>query len=115
MKYFVYLLVSRKYNRLFSYVGITNDLKKRVNLHNSSKGAMSAFILVSFVFISVSIVRNSVSFNKPLIFLFLFLNEDLFLLAEKEVKKIEFQNSNLDKYFPLIKLYDRADIINDLV
>ena len=43
------------------------------------------------------------------------LNEDLFLLAEKEVKKIEFQNSNLDKYFPLIKLYDRADIINDLV
>ena len=39
MKYFVYLLVSRKYNRLFSYVGITNDLKKRVNLHNSSKGA----------------------------------------------------------------------------
>ena len=39
MKYFEYLLVSRKYNRLFSYVGITNDLKKRVNLHNSSKGA----------------------------------------------------------------------------
>ena len=39
MKYFVYLLVSRKYNRLFSYVGVTNDLKKRVNLHNSSKGA----------------------------------------------------------------------------
>ena len=39
MKYFVYLLVSRKYGRLFSYVGITNDLKKRINLHNSSKGA----------------------------------------------------------------------------
>ena len=39
MKYFVYLLVSQKKNRIFSYVGITNDLKKRINLHNSSKGA----------------------------------------------------------------------------
>ena len=34
MKYFVYLLVSRKYCKLFSYVGITNDLKKRIKLHN---------------------------------------------------------------------------------
>ena len=39
MKYFVYLLVSKKYGKIFSYVGITNDLKKRINLHNSSKGA----------------------------------------------------------------------------
>ena len=39
MKYFVYLLISRKHDKLFSYVGITNDLKKRINLHNSSKGA----------------------------------------------------------------------------
>ena len=39
MKYFVYLLVSKKYGRFFSYVGITNNLKKRINLHNSSKGA----------------------------------------------------------------------------
>ena len=39
MKYFVYLLISKKYGRLFSYVGITNDLKKRINLHNLSKGA----------------------------------------------------------------------------
>ena len=39
MKYFVYLLVSKKYGKFFSYVGITNDLKKRINLHNSSKGA----------------------------------------------------------------------------
>ncbi len=43
------------------------------------------------------------------------LNEDLFILAEKEVKKIESQNKNLDKYLPLIKMYDRADIINDIV
>ena len=39
MKYFVYLLVSEKYGKLFSYVGITNDLKRRIDLHNSSKGA----------------------------------------------------------------------------
>ena len=39
MKYFVYLLVSQKYGKLFSYVGFTNNLKKRIALHNSSKGA----------------------------------------------------------------------------
>ena len=40
MSYFVYLIVSKNYkNHLTSYVGYTNDLKKRVNLHNSSKGA----------------------------------------------------------------------------
>ena len=39
MKFFVYLLVSEKYGKLFSYVGITNDLKKRISLHNASKGA----------------------------------------------------------------------------
>ena len=39
MKYFVYLLISKKNNKYFSYVGITNDLKKRISLHNSSKGA----------------------------------------------------------------------------
>ena len=39
MKYFVYLLISKKNGKYFSYVGITNDLKKRISLHNSSKGA----------------------------------------------------------------------------
>ena len=43
------------------------------------------------------------------------LNEDLFLLAEKEVKKIEQEDQNLDKYMSLLKLYDRADILNDIV
>ncbi len=43
------------------------------------------------------------------------LNEDLFILAEKEVKKIELQNKSLKKYMTLLKLYDRADILNDLV
>ena len=43
------------------------------------------------------------------------LNEDLFLLAEKEIKKIELQNQNLNKYMTLLKLYDRADILNDII
>ena len=43
------------------------------------------------------------------------LNEDLFLLADKEVKKLESKNENFAKYMPLLKLYDRADILNDLV
>ncbi len=43
------------------------------------------------------------------------LNEDLFLLAEKEVKKIESDNIDLDKFQSLLKLYDRADILNDIV
>ena len=42
-------------------------------------------------------------------------NEDLFLLAEKEIKRMEHENSDLRKYKPLLKLYDQAEIINDLV
>ena len=43
------------------------------------------------------------------------LNEDLFLLAEKEIKKLELKNQSLNKYTNMLKLYDRADILNDLV
>ena len=39
MKYYVYLIVSSINNKLVSYVGYTNNLKKRLNLHNCSKGA----------------------------------------------------------------------------
>jgi ATP-dependent DNA helicase RecG len=42
-------------------------------------------------------------------------NEDLFLMAEQQIKKIELENTNIDKYKALLKLYDQADIINDLV
>ena len=37
--YFVYLIVTKNKNKLISYVGYTNDLKKRLILHNKSKGA----------------------------------------------------------------------------
>ena len=42
-------------------------------------------------------------------------NSNLFLLAEKEIKRIENNNEDIGKYKPLIKLYDRADIINDII
>ena len=43
------------------------------------------------------------------------INEDLFLLAEEEIRRIESNNENLKQYAPLLKLYDRADILNDIV
>ena len=39
MNYYVYLIVSKVKNRTISYVGYTNNLLKRIALHNSSKGA----------------------------------------------------------------------------
>ena len=43
------------------------------------------------------------------------LHRDLFELAEAEVKKIEINNSSLGNYYNLLKLYDRASIINDII
>ncbi len=40
MPYFVYLILSKFRNKKkVSYVGYTGDLKKRLDLHNSGKGA----------------------------------------------------------------------------
>ena len=39
MKYSVYLIISKKNQRFFTYVGYTNNINKRLSLHNSSKGA----------------------------------------------------------------------------
>ena len=41
-------------------------------------------------------------------------NSDLFLIAEKEMRRIEDSKESIAKFKPLIKLYDRADIINDI-
>ena len=43
------------------------------------------------------------------------LHKDLFELAETEVKKIELNKQNLGEYYKLLKLYDRASIINDII
>tara|TARA_Y100000591_G_scaffold153856_1_gene132429 strand:+ start:327 stop:2375 length:2049 start_codon:yes stop_codon:yes gene_type:complete len=42
-------------------------------------------------------------------------NIELFELAEKEIKEIEINNKDISKYKTLLKLYDQADIINDIV
>ena len=39
MKYFVYLIISKNKQKYLSYVGYTNNLKKRLDKHNTSKGA----------------------------------------------------------------------------
>ena len=41
-------------------------------------------------------------------------NHELFILAEKEIKRIEIEKEDIRKFKPLIKLYDRADVINDI-
>ena len=39
MKHFVYLLISYHKKKLITYVGYTTNIKKRLKLHNTSKGA----------------------------------------------------------------------------
>ena len=39
---------------------------------------------------------------------------DLFKIAEKNIKEIEINESNFAKYDLLIKLFDKADIINEI-
>ena len=39
MNFYIYLLISKSLNRYITYVGYTNNINKRLNLHNSSKGA----------------------------------------------------------------------------
>ena len=39
MTYFVYLIGCYKRNKLTTYVGYTNNLQKRIKLHNKGRGA----------------------------------------------------------------------------
>ena len=39
VNYFVYIIGHKNKSKLTTYVGYTNDLKNRVKLHNSGKGA----------------------------------------------------------------------------
>jgi len=39
MYFFVYLIISKHKDKWISYVGYTKNLKKRISLHNESKGA----------------------------------------------------------------------------
>ena len=42
-------------------------------------------------------------------------NADLFTLGEEEIKRIEKEEIDIKRYKPLLKLYDQADIINDII
>tara|TARA_E500000178_G_scaffold276116_1_gene275009 strand:- start:161 stop:424 length:264 start_codon:yes stop_codon:yes gene_type:complete len=37
--FYVYLIATKRKNKLISYVGFTNNLSKRLKLHNNNKGA----------------------------------------------------------------------------
>ena len=39
MVYFVYMILTKHKSKDISYVGYTNNLEKRLKLHNTSKGA----------------------------------------------------------------------------
>ena len=39
MNFIVYLLISKTKKKYLTYAGFTNNLKKRINLHNTGKGA----------------------------------------------------------------------------
>jgi len=39
MSYFVYVIGNYKNSKLTTYVGFTNNLKKRLSLHNNGRGA----------------------------------------------------------------------------
>ena len=39
MNFYIYLLIAKRLNGYITYVGYTNNINKRLNLHNSSKGA----------------------------------------------------------------------------
>ena len=41
-------------------------------------------------------------------------HEKLFKMAEENIKEIENSNQNFKKYNNLLKLYDKAEIINDI-
>ena len=39
MAYFVYVIATTRESKLTTYVGYTNNLKNRLNLHNTGRGA----------------------------------------------------------------------------
>ena len=39
MSFFVYMILSKQNDKWITYVGYTNNIRNRITLHNSSKGA----------------------------------------------------------------------------
>ena len=67
MCYYVYLIVSKVKNKTISYVGYTKDLKKRLILHNSGKGAkFTRGRLWKLVYSKKYRSKNNIKINKTI-------------------------------------------------
>ena len=92
MTYCVYLLISRHKSRLFSYVGYTKNLKKRLNLHNISQGA------------KYTRGKKWIIFHKEI-----YNSKSKAMSREYELKKDKkFRNSLKEKF----KMIDKSDIFS---
>ncbi len=94
---------------------LTENAKKRLNiLKNSTDG-----FLISEEDMKLRGFGDILGFKQSGIKMFRLAdpihNNDLFELAEKEIKKMERNEIDINKYKTLMKLYDQADIINDIV
>ena len=94
---------------------LTENAKKRLNiLKNSTDG-----FLISEEDMKLRGFGDILGFKQSGIKMFRLAdpihNSDLFELAEKEIKEMERNEVNIIKYKTLMKLYDQADVINDIV
>ena len=94
---------------------LSDNAKKRINiLKNTNDG-----FLISKEDMKIRGFGDILGFKHSGIKYFKFADpihhHDLFLLAEKEIKRIESSNEDIGRFKPLIKLYDKADVINDIV
>jgi ATP-dependent DNA helicase RecG len=94
---------------------LSNNAKKRINILKNSNDGFE----ISEDDMKIRVFGDLLGFKQSGVKNFRLAdpvhNEDLFILAEQEIKKIEKENINIDGYKPLLKLYDQADIINDIV
>ena len=60
---------------------------------------------------------SSIIFMVSMIWMFIDDNDDDFKVYQRKFRQMEIENEekNLHKFKPLLKLYDQADIINDIV
>ena len=88
MTFNVYMLLSKHKNKIYTYVGFTNNLKKRLNKHNDSKGAKYTrgkkwVIIYKKEYITKSLamkneykLKNDRNLRKKLKYKFLYKNEN---------------------------------------
>ena len=93
---------------------LSNNAKKRINILKESNDGFK----ISEEDMKIRGFGDLLGFKQSGIKNFKFadpiLNHDLFLLADKEIRRIEKTNEDINRFKALIKLYDRADIINDI-